>query len=152
MSVIGALRQRQQPWMPWASAVLLIALLNLAIQPCVMAAPEGFGPQTGHAPSDHAPEAHETHEAHAGHSLCPHCAVFDRGDCDEGDGCDGPDWQQPGQPNLTKDSASSVLASIPTAELRLARSADAMLSHPDTLGAPPPVGPPLTVRYCVYQI
>lgn len=130
--------------------MLLIALLNLAIQPCVMAVPAALAPHTGHSQHDHTPEAHDAHTDH--HQACPHCAVFDRGDCSEAGGCDGPDWLQPSTESVAKDSASPVLALIPTLELRLARSTDALLMNPCALGAPPPGGPPLTVRYCVYQI
>ena len=131
-----------------ASAVLLVALLNLAILPCVVAAPAPPAQETVHSQHEHRADT----DVHHGHATCPHCAVFDRGDCSDEGGCSGPDWLKPDGANLFEDNAGSYFALIPAVEFRRARLTEPSLTNCYGLGVPPPIGPPLTLRYCVYQI
>ena len=131
-----------------ASAVLLVALLNLAIQPCVMAAPAQPAQETGHSQHEHLADV----DTHHGLETCPHCTVFDRGDCSDEGGCSGPDWLKPNGANLFEENAGSFFALIPVVEVRLTRFVDPSVTECGALDDPPPLGPSLTVRYCVYQI
>jgi len=143
-----------------ALGLLALVWLNLAVQPCVMAAsppPDAVtqGAPTSAINSQTAVAEHDTHRHFetpvGGHRDCPHCALSGRQSCTDSVQCAALDAITAELTTQFKDVPGSlwmVATSVQTVDVLPSARVLAI----DPPADPPTAGPPLIVRYCVYQI
>ena len=149
MSLISTLRANQRPWARTVLAMVALVWLNLALQPCVMAATvtENSSEYSHHQEEGHAATHPKQHESQ---HHCPHCAVVNHGKCADGNVCGEPDVVQPSSPTELKDNSAKLMAMLPAlygASKTVPRST---LPDITTRAVPPSSGLSLSIRYCVY--
>lgn len=147
MSVLVTLRRHGRPWARLVLAAFMGMWLNLAAQPCVMAAgiedTAILAPATGEHEHSAAPAAE-----HDVHSICAHCAMRGGEHCASAHECDEPDML----PSLSSiklfDGADAVLVPDPPGSSLRTRDAALVVPRLDVGFAGATV--PLTIQYCVY--
>lgn len=149
MSLITTLRQRRRLRARTVLAAFMLVWLNVVLQPCVMAMPvsDVASDQLAH---QHESQSKAAHGQHDEHDDCPHCAVFGAVNCGEGDGCDEPDVVQSNGTIKLKDTTPRLMAVLPVPDLALHTGQLLRAASILPRAAPPPPGPAISIRYCVY--
>lgn len=125
-------------------AVWMLVWLNVVLQPCVMAASIVSipAPDVAH---QHNPQETDADHGHAkNHGDCPHCGLFGNGVCAE------PDVAKPSSGTELKDGSSkpATLAVVTGSYWALAQRP--IVTDVIASAEPPPEGPSIPIRYCVY--
>ncbi|HNP35825.1 MAG TPA: hypothetical protein PKK10_08225 [Woeseiaceae bacterium] len=130
-------------------AVWILVWLNVVLQPCVMAASivSTRAPDVAH--QHHAQETDAAHGHARNHGDCPHCGLFGNGDCAYG-GCAEPDVVKPSSGTELKDASSKPAALAVVAGSYWALAQRPIVTDDIASAEPPPEGPPISIRYCVY--
>lgn len=149
MRSITTIRKRKRPWTWTVLAAFMLVSLNVVLQPCLMAMP--LSDATAESPAHHQDSPSTTdHGSHDEHADCPHCVVFGDSGCADGGAC--------GEPNVVQTSGSVQLKDSPTKLMPMLPKPypswnTVQLTHIAPIQfreKPPPPGPSLMIRYCVY--
>ncbi len=153
MSLITTLRLRRRSWGPVVLGMVVLGLMNVALQPCVQAAI--IAADTSPARTDHDGHAADPAEQAAGEpqTPCSHCGGVDGGPhCDglAGEDCATADKSPANSPIKPKDRSSDLTISSTPSE-----AATDSFSRPPAALKPVSALPTLprlslNIRYCVY--
>lgn len=152
MSLITTLRPRQQSWAPLVLGVLALGLINVVLQPCVLAAAvaaDTFSASTVHGEHDAGPAQQAAGEPQM---PCSRCGVDADADCagTPSEDCATEDQLSANVPVKPKDRSSDLAVPSPAIYIETDSFSRPPAAHKPVRALSSSPGPSLNIQYCVY--